>query len=135
MSCINALIDPILLSPGRKAALCLGLAVAAAGCAPLAAPQDAQRSTRSAVAAFNSCAKPHYPQSDLSERHQGTVTLAFKVGADGTVSESKVQRSSGFPGLDEAARVALAKCSFTPALKDGQAVAAWTPIQYVWSLD
>lgn len=123
-------------TPARKAALGFALACAMAGCAPLAIAQhDAGDVTQKALLDFNSCAKPMYPQSDLRERHQGTVALDFKVGQDGKVTASKVQRSSGFAGLDEAARVALEKCSFKPALKDGRPVEAWTLVQYVWTLE
>jgi TonB family protein len=122
-------------SPARKAALGFALACAMAGCAPLSGAQhDTGGVTQKALLDFNSCAKPMYPESDLRERHQGTVALAFKVGQDGKASASNVQHSSGFPGLDEAARVALEKCSFKPALKDGQPVEAWTLVQYVWTL-
>ena len=122
--------------PARKAALGLALACAMAGCAPLASAQhEAGDVTQKALLEFNSCAKPMYPESDLRERHQGTVALDFKVGQDGKVTASKVQRSSGFAGLDEAARVALEKCSLKPALKDGRPVEAWTLVQYVWTLE
>lgn len=120
--------------PARKAALGLALACAMAGCAPLSGAQhDAGGVTQKALLDFNSCAKPMYPESDLREGHQGTVALGFKVGQDGKVTASNVQHSSGFAGLDEAARLALEKCSFKPALKDGQPVEAWTVVQYVWT--
>jgi len=123
------------LSPGRKAALCLGLACATAGCAPLALAQDdAGDVTQKPIVDFKSCAKPIYPKPDLREGHQGKVTLDFKIGPDGMVSDSRIRLSSGFPGLDEAARAAIAQCRFRPALKDGQPVEAWTLVQYVWSL-
>jgi TonB family protein len=88
----------------------------------------------SAVVDFNSCAKPHYPQADIQARHEGAVALAFLVKTDGTVGESKVDSSSGFPTLDEAARSAIGKCRFKPATKNGKAVQEWTKVQYVWSL-
>ncbi len=123
-------------SPAPKAALGFALACFVAGCAPLASAQhDAAGVTQKALVDFNSCTKPMYPESDLRERHQGTVALDFKVGQDGKVTASKVQRSSGFAGLDEEARVALEKCSFKPALKDGRPVEAWTLVQYVWTLE
>jgi len=91
--------------------------------------------TRTALAEFDSCAKPHYPEADMAARHSGTVTLAFLVSREGAVLRSKVSRSSGHASLDEAARRAIDKCSFRPALVNGQAVERWTGVQYVWSLD
>ena len=43
-------------------------------------------------------------------------------------------KSSGFTTLDEAARSALAQCSFQPAVEQGKAVQGWTKVQYVWDL-
>jgi protein TonB len=66
--------------------------------------------------------------------HQGKVKLGFLVDENGRVKESKVMASSGFATLDEAARSALAQCSFQPALKNGKAVQQWAKVQYVWTL-
>lgn len=110
----------------------LGMATAGSALAqsPAAAPKER------AVLNFNSCAKPQYPHEELAAKHQGTVVLSFKVGTDGKVADSKVQKSSGFPALDESARGALAACSFKPAIgADDQPVMAWTQVQYVWTLD
>jgi TonB family protein len=135
MSRIERMIRTITLPPARKAALCLGLACAGAGCAPLAQAQDDSGGvTQKAIANFASCAKPIYPKPDLRAGHQGAVTLDFRIATDGSVTESKVGQSSGFPGLDEAARLAIEKCQFKPAMKDGQPVDAWTKVKYVWSL-
>jgi bla regulator protein BlaR1 len=87
------------------------------------------------LADFSSCAKPEYPQADLSAEHQGTTTLQFMVGANGAVLDSRVARSSGHPGLDDAALTALARCRFTPALAHGRPVQASTAVQYVWTLE
>ncbi len=68
------------------------------------------------VAQFNSCAKPEYPRESLARRAQGTTTLRFLIDVDGSVAEAAVAKSSGDALLDEAARVAIAKCRFTPAM-------------------
>jgi protein TonB len=108
---------------------CLFLALACAASAH-AAPQGSS----SAKLDFKSCAKPQYPHADVQAGHQGTVKLGFLVGEDGQVKDSKVVDSSGFASLDDAARAALAKCSFQPALEKGKPVQQWTKVQYVWSL-
>lgn len=82
---------------------------------------------------FTSCAKPQYPAADVHAEHTGTVTLLFKLDQKGAVTESKVEKSSGFPSLDEEARSAIAKCQFSPA-KAGVKYDTWTPVQYVWML-
>jgi len=123
----------------------LGLAAACmAGCAqaplapgetpaPRAAAVDEAEVTR-ALARFDTCAKPLYPADALAQKATGTVTLRFLIDTDGSVADAVVQNSSGTPSLDEAARVAIAKCRFTPATAGGKPQRAWVPVQYVWSL-
>ncbi|MYN06834.1 TonB family protein [Pseudoduganella aquatica] len=96
-----------------------------------AAPAKATR----AVADFSKCDKPVWPQEALRREQQGTVTMAFKIGEDGTVVESKVNKSSGYPLLDEAARFGLAKCKFKPGTVGGQPTTTWMQMQYKWVLD
>jgi len=81
---------------------------------------------------FDSCARPAYPEQEAKENHQGMVTLRFLVGADGKVKESLVIKSSGYPALDDAALVAISKCSFNPPVANGKPVDAWIPVQYDW---
>lgn len=81
---------------------------------------------------YDTCSRPVYPDEELRQNHQGTVTLRFLVGADGKVKDARVVASSGYPALDEAARAGIAKCSFHPPMAGGKAVDAWIHIQYVW---
>jgi protein TonB len=113
----------------RTTLQCLSIALACAASAH-AAPQGSSR----AKLDFNSCAKPQYPHADVQASHEGTVTLGFLVDENGKVKASKVKASSGFATLDEAARSALAQCSFQPALKHGKAVQQWAAVKYVWKL-
>jgi len=80
------------------------------------------------------CAAPVYPQEALQARMSGVSMMAFLVGSDGTVRESRLLKSSGHALLDQAAEAALRLCRFKPALKNGHTVAAWQPVQYAWSL-
>ncbi|MFL6633048.1 MAG: TonB family protein [Massilia sp.] len=90
--------------------------------------------TRSAIADFSSCRKPQYPQADIAAGHEGTVTVNFRVDASGVVTDSAILSSSGYASMDEAARGALHRCRFAPALRNGQPVSTWQPVQYVWTL-
>lgn len=81
------------------------------------------------------CDKPEYPAASLRAQETGLVLLAFLIDVDGSVLESKVERSSGFRRLDEAARNALGLCRFRPATTDGKAERAWAKIEYVWKID
>jgi periplasmic protein TonB len=46
---------------------------------------------------------PVYPPIGLRNRYQGTVTIDFKVDEGGAISEAKIEKTSGFAALDEAA--------------------------------
>jgi bla regulator protein BlaR1 len=139
MSRIKQLVRPETQVLSWKAALPV-LAMAAAclaGCAGTASKGDAfehDALTTKPIAQFNSCAKPEYPHESLARRAQGTTSLRFLIETDGSVAEAAVAKSSGDPLLDEAARVAIAKCRFTPGMAGSKPARAWTAVQYVWSL-
>jgi D-alanyl-D-alanine endopeptidase (penicillin-binding protein 7) len=134
MSRIKRLLRPVPQGLSWKAALpVLGLSAALlAGCSQM--PVTPSETATKAVVQFASCAKPAYPQQALADRQTGTVNLGFLVGADGKVRDARVEHSSGNVMLDDAARLAIAKCSFTPALENGVAIQRWAPVQYAWVL-
>jgi D-alanyl-D-alanine endopeptidase (penicillin-binding protein 7) len=141
MGRIRRLLRPDVQALNWKAAIpVLGLAVVCAASAHAPANRTATaahtKSVRQqAVVDFNSCRKPEYPRADLDAGHQGTTTLGFMLDEHGTVLDAFVRKSSGHAGLDEAARGALALCSFRPALEDGMPVRTMVPVQYVWTLE
>lgn len=93
-----------------------------------------QSSQQQIAVDLKSCAKPEWPRESLRWEQQGTVTLAYLIGLDGAVLESKVERSSGYPLLDLAAQDGIAKCKFTPPNTVGRSEPTWTRMQYVWTL-
>ena len=141
MKRIKRLLRPAPQSLSWKAVLpVLGLTAALlAGCAqvPAAPPATAAAATTGtpAIVQFASCARPVYPEQSLRDKQTGAVGLGFLVGPDGDVRDSRVNSSSGSVPLDEAARLAIAKCSFKPAMKNGVAVQSWALVQYVWTLN
>ena len=80
------------------------------------------------VVDFGSCPKPAWPDADHKAGNTGTVKLRFTVDASGMVKDSAIVKTSGHPGLDEAARSGIAKCRF----KDGPGE---VQLQYVWTLE
>ena len=91
---------------------------------------------RTAVLAdANGCALPDYPAAAASRGDTGTTTLALLVGADGRVSSSRIEQSSGSRDLDRAAINALTLCKFKPATNNGVAEAGWAKLAFVWKLD
>lgn len=91
--------------------------------------------TVAAVVDASACTKPDYPKNALRNGDSGTVTLAFLIGTDGKVADSRIEKSSGFRDLDRAAQVGLGLCKFKPGTVDGVPQQSWTRMQYVWSLD
>jgi protein TonB len=104
--------------------------------APPAQPSDNPGAMRTAVFAdANGCAKPEYPTAAARNGETGTVTLALLVGADGKVTGSRIQHSSGYRDLDKAAVNALSLCKFKPAMNNGTPEAGWAQLAYVWTLE
>jgi protein TonB len=79
--------------------------------------------------------KADYPKASLMNEEQGTVSMSFLVAADGSVVESKVDKTSGFKNLDKAAIKSLSACKFKPGTKDGAPAQTWTKVDYAWKLD
>ena len=100
-----------------------------------AAPANANPVRVQALADFNTCAKPEWPKASLRNEETGTVTLQFLISEDGRVTESKIQKSSGFRDLDKAAVAGISKCRFKPGSVDGTPEKAWMQMQYVWTLE
>ncbi|MES2130311.1 MAG: energy transducer TonB [Pseudomonadota bacterium] len=79
--------------------------------------------------------KAEYPKASLMNEEQGTVSMSFLVAPDGSVVDSKLEKTSGFKNLDKAALKALAACKFKPGTKDGAPHQSWTKVDYAWKLD
>ncbi|MFP5391974.1 MAG: TonB family protein [Gammaproteobacteria bacterium] len=84
---------------------------------------------------FDTCQKPVWPRAALERGVGGTVNLKFLIDENGKVQDALVRKSSGSTELDEAARGAIARCVFRPALRNGEPISAWASLQYIWTLD
>ena len=74
-----------------------------------------------------------YPPAVKKKKQQGTVVLAFSINRSGTVLTSRVQKSSGYPLLDQAALDMLARANPLPAMPDSmprQRLRLAVPIEY-----
>lgn len=78
--------------------------------------------------------RAEYPRASLMNEEQGNVSMAFLVSADGTVVDSKIEKSSGYKNLDRAAIKAISACKFKPGTKDGAVAQTWTKVDYDWKL-
>jgi protein TonB len=81
------------------------------------------------------CQKPEYPRSSARNEEEGAVTIAFLIGTDGRVKDSKIEQSSGHRELDKAAVTTLSSCNkFKAGTVDGKPVEAWGKVIYVWKI-
>ena len=101
----------------------------------VAPPADPGTGALRTAVLSDGCSVPEYPARAARNGEEGTVTLALLVGANGKVSDSRVQKSSGSRDLDKAAISALSMCSFKPAMAGGAPEAGWAQIAYVWKLE
>ncbi|MDE2427274.1 MAG: energy transducer TonB [Burkholderiales bacterium] len=106
--------------------------------APVETPKPAGPSIVPAVIDFNVAGcKPEYPRASLRNEETGTVMLSVLIGADGSVTEVKIDKSSGYRGLDKAVSSQLmsGSCKNKPGTVDGKPQPTWTKVQYVWRLE
>ncbi len=81
-----------------------------------------------------SCAYPDYPPEARRAGQTGDVTVKLFVDAKGDVTDTGIEKSSGYPMLDDAAAAAMKKCRFEPAVKNAVAVESQAKIVYQWKL-
>lgn len=81
------------------------------------------------------CPRPEYPAGSRPEEQQGVVVLKLFITAEGEVVDSTVESSSGFPQLDEAARLALSRCLYKQATNDSHPQKSWASFKFRWRLE
>lgn len=78
---------------------------------------------------------PPYPPTSRRLGEQGVVTLQLYIDERGRVVEAKVEKSSGFPRLDEAAvKEAKRNWRFIPAKRGSEAVPMWMSLNVRFKL-
>jgi protein TonB len=78
---------------------------------------------------------PAYPEEAVVNGEQGTVVLLIHVSPVGRPAAVDVLRSSGHFSLDNAARDAVSRWRFLPAVKDGQPVASDMTMGFVFAFE
>ena len=68
--------------------------------------------------------EPEYPPAAFRAGEEGTVLLRVDVDATGKPTNVDVVRRSGSRDLDRAAQQAVLKWKFSPAMRDGKAIAS-----------
>lgn len=87
----------------------------------------------------DSCPRPEYPLAALRHEISGRTVINYLVGTDGKVLDGAVRQSAGHTPahkrLDFASFISLMQCRFSPATLSGQAVEAWSELEYVWRIE
>lgn len=68
--------------------------------------------------------KPDYPSMSRRRGESGTAYVHFVVGVTGKIESIDLQKSSGYPRLDEAALAAMRATTCRPYIENGQAIRA-----------
>jgi TonB family protein len=79
--------------------------------------------------------KPHYPYVARRRGYEGVVVLKVLVMENGRVGEIRIEESSGFEILDEAAIKSVRKWVFSPAKRNGIPVSSWVKIPIRFELN
>ena len=96
---------------------------------------DGSGRSLSVKASYDSCPRPETPEIARKNRWEGTVTLRVLVDELGRPQSLEVNRSSGFPVLDQAAIDNIKqRCRFHPAREGEKRVASWIRIPVVFPL-
>lgn len=77
---------------------------------------------------------PPYPRVARVRAWEGAVTLAIEIRQDGTAGDIRIESSSGYQVLDQAAVDAARAWRFNPARHNGQAVSATLKIKVEFKL-
>ena len=76
--------------------------------------------------------EPEYPVSEIRLGREGTVLLSLQILPNGRVGAVRIEQSSGYVKLDEAAAKEARRWRMKPGTSDGTAMAMWklVPIKF-----
>ena len=76
-----------------------------------------------------------YPPISYDNAEEGTVTLLLAVQTDGSISDIRIARSSGYQRLDAAAVRSLRQAKFQPATCHGKPIAVRIHQSFIFKID
>jgi periplasmic protein TonB len=102
---------------------------------PVEAPPPQPKVASPAKVPKKGLSRPDYPGESKKLGEEGVVGLALYLNEDGKVQDAKIEKTSGFERLDNAAvKQALKSWKFEPCTDDGKPVACWYKINFRWQL-
>lgn len=90
---------------------------------------------KKALPRYGSNPKPHYPEAARRRGYEGTVILSVVVLKDGSAGSVQIAKGSGYKMLDDAAREAVARWKFMPALLGEEPVEMQVEIPILFKLE
>jgi TonB family protein len=78
--------------------------------------------------------QPAYPDSAQLGGEQGDVLVGVNVSSSGKPRRLRIDKSSGFNDLDNAAAEAVAQWRFIPAIENDDTTSAWTSVKIHFEL-
>jgi protein TonB len=102
---------------------------------PAPPPPPAQPKTVSTGVEYLHAPAPEYPPLARRMGEEGRVTLRVLVNENGHPTRVDVQKTSGSPRLDEAARQAVLRAMFKPHIEDGKATSVYAIVPITFHLD
>ncbi len=79
-------------------------------------------------------AEPPYPNASILKQEEGTVMVRITVSQQGRVAGASVEKTSGFPALDDAALKAIRTWRFAAAKRGGTSVESSVVVPVVFQL-
>jgi protein TonB len=76
----------------------------------------------------------YYPDASRRAGEEGRCIVEMTVGADGVIKNEKIEKSSGFPRLDEACLKGVHGQRMRPATEEGKPIEKTVSIPIVWKL-
>ena len=78
---------------------------------------------------------PNYPTLSKRLNEQGKVAVRVHVTPSGLPDQVELQKTSGYPRLDNAAMEAIKRWRFVPARQGNETVAAWVIVPMPFTLE
>lgn len=103
--------------------------------APAAPPAPPKVELPSSDAAYLSNPQPPYPPLSKRLGEQGRVVVRVHISTDGIATRAEVQKSSGFPRLDETAVQTVLRWRYVPGKRAGVPEAMWYSVPVTFVLD
>lgn len=75
-----------------------------------------------------------YPENAKLDKIEGKVVVQVHVGIDGRIDKTNILEGMPGSGFDEAVIAAVEESRWIPAKKDGETVAVWVAIPFIFKL-